>query len=342
MNLSEKKLCARHFTELIPIFDNIINLGSRERILHQIVDKIVRHLECQTCAVVQINPETELLEILNFHNLSWKFCKDYRKKIVSPILRELIWKGNPINIPNRSFASTFADELKMENDFVSCFAVQLAASHQPLGFLYLDSVKEGFFEEEQRILVEFYARMISSCIFLDRLSEKLKRLQHEDVDSGAVKFEQFFPKLQDIFHRSYRMKENTSAILFDIEGYASLIKLYGMDVTRTLLKEFVKLLKANLRPYDEISRFGADEFLVILPGTKKIVAVSVAEKFNALIKKAEFTDQKIKISVFAGVVGYPENCKSAKGLITACKNALYEAKRTHVENKIAIIDEVFD
>lgn len=327
---------------VLPILDEVVSLHSPERIMHNIVEQLVKNIQCKTCAIVQINQTTDILEISNFHNLSWKFCKEYRKQIISPVMRNLIWQSEPIHIPNFAKATHLAEELKMENDFVSCIAVQLSANQQPLGFLYLDSDEANHFTEKMQYLVQMYSRIISMCIFNERMTEKLKKLQTEDSESGAMRYEQFYPRMQELFHRSHRLHENLSMILLDIAHYSGVIQTYGLDVAKELLQQFVALLKNNIRPYDPITRFGADKFMIVLQATNSDIAFKVTQRINNLFEKAEFTEQRLKLNVTIGVANYPENCVTLNGLINAVKHALLESKRHQEKGGTSVAEGKFD
>ena len=230
----------------------------------------------------------------------------------------------------------------LENEFVSCFAVQLSANEQPLGFLYLDSDEVDYFDENMQHLIKIYSRIASMCIFNERMTEKLKRLQSEDSESGAMRYEQFYPRLQELFHRSYRLHESLSLILLDIARYSTIIQTYGLDVAKELLRNFVKLIKDNLRPYDTVTRFGADKFLIVLQGTQYDLAYKVSQRMHNLIDTAEFTDQKLKLTVAVGISNYPENSTTLNGLLNAAKYALLESKRHEEKGRIAKSDRTFD
>ncbi len=327
---------------LLPILDEVNSLQNVERTLHHIVEQLVKDLNCKTCAIVEINPTTEYLEIRNFHGLSWSFCKNFRKKIDSPIIHDLIWKSESIYIPDKKFASILADELQMEHEFVSCYAVQLMANYQPLGFLYIDSDEPDNFVGEQQLVAQFYARLISMSISKERLYIELRRLNHLDEESGAIRYDHYFPRLQEIFHQAKRLNENFSVLLLDIEKYTSILKLYGIDVVRQMLKELVMLISQNLRQYDGLCRFGADEFLITLPGTTLSSAVEAAKKIQTVVKDAEFTQKKLKIRFFTGVANFPDNCSGISGLLTAAKNALLEAKRENRTDVVISLNEKYD
>ncbi|HHE54174.1 MAG TPA: GAF domain-containing protein, partial [Caldithrix abyssi] len=141
-----------------------------ERILHDLLAELVKLLDLHVAAIVELNPDTEQLEIRNFHNLSWNFCKNYRRQIDSQLLREVIWKNQDINIPEKKHAQKVVDHLQMEHDFVSAFVTSLNAFQQPLGFLYVDSLTLNYFNEERQQIVRIYASLISIVLHLERLN----------------------------------------------------------------------------------------------------------------------------------------------------------------------------
>lgn len=322
------------FSEFTPLVDEIISLETPERIIHSIINQLVNKMACKTCALMEINPDTEYLEIINFHNLSWTFCKAYRKRIISPVIHELLWQGKSIYIPNSKKSTTLADELKLEHDFVSCLVVPLETQHKPMGFLYVDSDEEDHFAGENQLMVQFYAKMISIVMLIDHLSQRLNVLEVNDPHSGAMRYEHFYPRLEEIFERSQRLDENLALVIIDIEDYGIIINTYGADVAYELLKELVAFLKDRLRSYDLIARWGADEFLIVLPATGHEEAKRVIQKINTALSKKTFTYKKIKIEVEAGLAVFPVNSKDLDSLIKVTKNFLLEAKRHAPNTKV--------
>ncbi len=313
-----------------------------ERVLHNLLSDLVKLFNLNVAAIVELNPETELLEIRNFHNLSWSFCKAYRRPIDSLLLRELIWNNQDINIPEKKYAQKIVQQLHFEHDFVSAFATSLNAFQKPLGFLYVDSLELNFFTEERQRIVRIFASLISTVLYLERISQKIHTLDRFDEESGALRFEYYLPFLQENFHRSTRLKEPFSLLLLDLEKYGQIITHYGIEVARLLLKQMVESIKNQLRKYDEICRFGADEFLIILPATDAKNAREVANKITQIVQESEFTERKLKITVFIGIATFPENANSLNGLLIAVKNALLKAKRQTEKEKIATISTKFE
>lgn len=322
--------------------DEINSVQNCERRLHNLIQILIKTLSVKTCAVVELNPETEFLEIRKSHNLSYRFCKSYRKAIDSPLLSALIWQGETISIPDSKYALRVVEHLRMEHEFVSALVIPLTAQQQPLGFLYVDSDTLNYFTEQHKEIAEIFAKMISACLFWDRLSNELKKTNIEDKETGTRRFDSCLPFLKENFHRSMRMNESYSFLLLDIEKYGALLATYGLETGQTILREVVSRIRLQLRKYDTICRFGADEFLISLPAVNRDDALKVAEKILKTFAESTFSKQKLHVGAFIGVATFPDNASSFDGLLKAVKNALQEAKRKDQYPQIATIDTMYE
>ncbi len=330
MTVKIRKSMFNCISNMLDVLDDINNLQSQEKTLHRIVNLLVKDINCKTCAIVEIHPQSKLLEIRNFHGLSWSFCKDYRKQMVGGEITSLLWKGDPIYVRNKDEAVKIPAVFRMENECESCYIVRLMAKNQPIGFLYLDSDEKDYFPKEQQQIIKLYSKIISMNIFLNRLWNETKSLQKTD-ESGAVLYDHFHFYLQEVFDRSRRLDENFSIMLLDIEGYGNIVKKYGIDCASNLMKELVELVKNNLRLYDGLCRYTADTLLIAFPGSHIGNASKAAEKLLGLINKRRFTKESLEINVHIGIAAYPLNGKALSGLLTAVRNALLEAKRAMKE-----------
>ncbi len=335
----QKSIC---LDSILPIMEHLNSGQATERTLHEIVDSMVRQLEVQTVAVVEINPETEYLEIHNFFGLSWEFCKNYRKPIVSDILRSLIWKGNPIYVADSAAMPELAAEIRLEKPAASIITLPLVSGHQPIGFMYADSAEINHFDENMQKLFTLFTNLASMAISRKRIIDQNLRLNSRDADSGALRFDHFFPRLQEMYHRARRLNESFSLLLVDVEKFGSIVQQYGMEMARQVLREVSDLLENNLRVYDGFCRFGADEFLVGLPVTGENTAMDAARKILRVIQNSVFTSQSIKVNVLIGMAAYPNHAASLNGLITATKNGLLSARRGDLEERIGKSTEIFD
>jgi diguanylate cyclase (GGDEF)-like protein len=211
-----------------------------------------------------------------------------------------------------------------------------------MGYLHLDSDQSDNFTAEHQMMAQLYGHLIGITLFREDLAEGLKRLEYRDGDSGAVKYAHFFSRLQELFHQAERLQDPLSVILIDIAGYSGILKTYGIGSTQQMLRELVDSVNSNLRRYDGLSRFGTDEFMVTLPGTRLHESKKAGEKLRGYLINKEFTPQKLKINFFIALANYPENCSTLDGLLTATRHALLEAKRSNLINSVVTLKQIVD
>jgi diguanylate cyclase (GGDEF)-like protein/PAS domain S-box-containing protein len=118
-------------------------------------------------------------------------------------------------------------------------------------------------------------------------------------------------------------------ILFiDIDYFKKINDEYGHDAGDRVLKIVAKTLKFNTRSFDEIIRWGGEEFLSIVSNVNKHQIVDVAEKLRKLVQETIVsygtTNLSVTVSIGATIVNSEDNRIS---LINRADNAMYESKK---------------
>jgi diguanylate cyclase (GGDEF)-like protein len=88
--------------------------------------------------------------------------------------------------------------------------------------------------------------------------------------------------------RAQRMQAPLGFVLLDIDGFTELNLKYGANNADKLLKLLANRLRRQLRSYDMLGRYAADEFLIALPGCTASVALAKAESIRLAIAKRPF------------------------------------------------------
>jgi diguanylate cyclase (GGDEF)-like protein len=120
------------------------------------------------------------------------------------------------------------------------------------------------------------------------------------------------------FERYVRDKTGSmfSIVLIDIDDFKLINDVYGHHTADMVLKELSERLKRNLRRMDIPTRFGGDEFVVLLPDLSRDTARAVAKRLINILSSepVKIEDKEIPISV--SVVSYPQDGTSEEELIT--------------------------
>ena len=140
--------------------------------------------------------------------------------------------------------------------------------------------------------------------------------------------------------RSKRYGTPVSCLLIDIDYFKIVNDMYGYDWGDVLLKKIAQMLSALVRKEDVLTRYGDEEFILILPNTPEDNAYIFAERFRRDIEKMEFIpaneEERHPITISGGISSYPflENVEeNANTIIRYAEHALYAAKK-HGKNQI--------
>lgn len=140
--------------------------------------------------------------------------------------------------------------------------------------------------------------------------------------------------------RAKRHKTSLSCLLFDIDYFKVVNDMYGYDWGDILLRSIADKLKSLVRMEDILTRYGDEEFLVVLPNTSEENAFLFAERFRRSIEKMEFIpageEERHPITISGGISTYPcfENVEEdVNTVIRYAEHALYNAKKRG-KNKI--------
>ncbi|WP_089941911.1 GGDEF domain-containing response regulator [Candidatus Entotheonella palauensis] len=133
--------------------------------------------------------------------------------------------------------------------------------------------------------------------------------------------------LQRELERAEREQLPLSIILADIDFFKRINDTYGHLAGDAVLRETSQNMKAVVRPYDGIGRYGGEEFLLVLPGCDNEGAATLAERIRESIESnpLALAEGIIPITLSLGVASN-DITQNMEGLIGAADAALYRAK----------------
>ena len=79
-----------------------------------------------------------------------------------------------------------------------------------------------------------------------------------------------------------------SLMMIDVDDFKEINDRYGHQVGDIVLKNIAQILKENVRRIDRCSRYGGDEFVIVLPGADQSSATSIAERIKENVSSLDF------------------------------------------------------
>ncbi len=166
-----------------------------------------------------------------------------------------------------------------------------------------------------------------------KLIEITKELSITDSLTGLYVQKYLKEILQEEINRAKFYEKKLSIAMIDLDNFKKINDTYGHNTGDDVLVCISNILKSRLRETDIISRYGGDEFCVILPDTNKENAFKVMEDIREIANREEVfardikngKNKKVKFNVSCGVKEYEKNYTVEEFLDLVDKN-LYKAK----------------
>lgn len=175
---------------------------------------------------------------------------------------------------------------------------------------------------------------------LSDANSRLNDLVYTDSLTGLYNHRYFQENLSMELSRAQRYNFSVSLIVFDIDHFKKVNDTYGHPAGDQVLKNIANAIKATIRPSDNISRYGGEEFAVILPQTDiagiKIFAARIRRCVEGVI--TEYENKKIMVTISLGGTTFsPDQPEITKDILfETADRALYISKNNG-RNQVTIL-----
>jgi diguanylate cyclase (GGDEF)-like protein/PAS domain S-box-containing protein len=154
-----------------------------------------------------------------------------------------------------------------------------------------------------------------------------KRAGLIDELTGVFSHRYFQIRLAQEVERATRYKLPLNLLLIDLDYFDQYVKKHGVYYGNLTLKKVADLIRKNIRGSDVVVRYGGDSFAIILPNTIVSAALSMANRFNAIIKNYPFMflDSQVQGHITASIGLTFLDGQTTEELILCAEKALAKA-----------------
>lgn len=181
---------------------------------------------------------------------------------------------------------------------------------------------------------------VKNMLKIKELRDKMKTLATTDELTGLHNRKYLLERMEQEISRAKRYGTSLSLLLFDLDFFKTVNDIYGYEWGDVLLKSIADKLRQLIRKEDILTRYGDEEYIVVLPNTSEENAFLFAERFRKEVERMEFIpageEERHPITISGGISTFPclpDADEDANTIIRYAEHALYNAKKRG-KNKI--------
>ena len=301
--------------EVLALIDEVIEVPSRKEFIRFTIEKLLR-----------ISGRTL--------HLSEKIYKILSRD--TPI-GVCILNDNKINYVNSTFLSILEKEKKdiLGEDVLDIFTNEKILQFLEKGLGSYDELDTNF--KLQNVAEDRWIKATLSPVkFIDKELDLLIIMdisEHISVrDSLTGLYNRKFIE-EEISRLNVRRQLPLSLIMADLNGLKMINDTYGHEIGDKLLNKAAKLLENSCRAEDLVSRWGGDEFVLLLPKTDEKVVAKIYQRIKDSFREATLEGKDLPVSIALGFAVKKTMDKDIQTLLSEAEDKMYDNKR--IESKSA-------
>jgi diguanylate cyclase (GGDEF)-like protein len=239
--------------------------------------------------------------------------------------------------------STKSDRLYRSQSFIS---YPLIIGGRKIGVLNVTDKTGGApYNQVDLSLLELLGPQIALALERAEWQERATEFQLMSITdplTGLLNRRYLQERLNEELNRSKRYEYEMSFLMIDIDDFKNYNDLNGHQAGDEALQLTAHCLKASLRAADVASRYGGEEFSVLLPQTSLSEAAVIAERTRERVATTDYPHGKSQplghVTISIGVSTVTGTINSAERVIAAADRALYDAK-SQGKNRVEFYQE---
>ncbi|MGW3601509.1 diguanylate cyclase [Micromonospora sp. NPDC005161] len=200
-----------------------------------------------------------------------------------------------------------------------------------LGVLALyDRLGADEFDDDDLVTLRTFAGHAAVAVDNVRVHEEAQRLSLTDPLTGLWNYRYLRESIRREVERASRFSRMLSVLALDLDRFKDVNDTYGHAAGDTVLAEFARRVRGEIREVDLAFRQGGEEFVLLLPETDARGAAIVAERLGAAVRETPVAVEAyagpVVVTVSVGIAVYPDHGSTGREVLEAADDALYAAK----------------
>ncbi|MER8432541.1 sensor domain-containing diguanylate cyclase [Mesorhizobium caraganae] len=219
-----------------------------------------------------------------------------------------------------------------ENGKKGYVCMPLAAQGETLGILHLcepNAVERPQWLAERQQILRGVVDTLALALANLRLRETLRQQSIRDPNTGLFNRRYLEETSSRELRRMERSAQPLTILMLDVDHFKQFNDTFGHEAGDLVLKQVAATLIEHARESDVVSRYGGEEFAIVMPGCSLEEGAERAEALRQAIRQLHLTHRGRTlgtVTVSFGVAAYPEHGSGWAEITNAADHALYDAK----------------
>jgi two-component system cell cycle response regulator len=328
--------------EVVDILHDVTGDLTSEEIYSILARRVARALHVSHCSVILARAgDATGIVATAYENPS---LRDQPVELARyPELRAALDAGRPVLVSDVRNSPLYADTREMwereglKVEIRSVIALPFALDSQQSGVFFLRRTRdEPSLTAEDVHFADAVIKAAVAAIQRAQLIEitkadnaRLEALAHTDPLTLVLNRRALMSRLAAEVDRARRYESVVTILMIDLDHFKGVNDTYGHPAGDQVLRDVAQLLQHEVRSVDIVSRYGGEEFIVVLPETSTEGAIVFAERIRERIEARMFesTGHSLLLTTSIGVATFPsERVTTMDELIRRADEALYRAK----------------
>ena len=208
---------------------------------------------------------------------------------------------------------------------------RLTSGGQFWGMVFLgEKADHSQYQEQDLELFFILCQILNSAWEYLKKFKKIEELSYTDSLTSLYNYRFFHKRLIEETLRAKRFNRTLGLVMFDIDGFKTYNDSYGHQAGDRVLRQLGGLLLTTTRSIDIASRYGGEEFCIIMPEADSNECLKFMERLRRVIAHHPFKDEYLAfdhhITISVGGAIFPADAKTVDKLIYCADMALLRAK----------------
>ena len=233
------------------------------------------------------------------------------------------WKKTYQNLARFSSAEVDNDQYK------SVIGVPIIIEGESRGSLVLEKKDESPFSKSELKNLMLVGKVLGSALNWRYEYKKIHKNATHDGLSGLLNHQTFKERFNDEIQRAERFQQKMAVMMFDLDKFKQVNDTLGHQYGDYVIHTVARIMQDNVRAVDVVSRYGGEEFAVILINTTAEISSIVAQRIVDNIADYQFSLDGVEksLTISGGMSEYPTHSTTMTELIEIADKEMYSTKQ---------------